>query len=478
MKRLPLPPSPTLPPTLAHALCSAAVAALVACGGGDAADDPPAVRGGAAGRNQAGAGASGGGQDPAPEPGAAVALPLVVDDVSWNTKQADVGNVQIALETPSATLLFGSRGLLVLAGGVIASSDDTATDFRDAAAVARTTDTRVLAVTGSGDVLEVADGDSLVAARDRLGLTGREVFWVRDAGGRAVFGLAEGIAVADSGQTGFFDLGPLSAVATESNRLAGLTPDGARVRVFDLVGGTLLEYPLPGVTAVAWDENLVPPRLLAAVGKTLYRADAAGNLVAAFEAPAAFAALASAPSGSSPRRTWGLVGSELAQVDTAAISITSGAALTGGRLFGSATGAWITSPSAPPRRLALHAASPEEDQWNKQVQPAFARSCTPCHLPGGSADADLSTYARWVELRDKIRKKVFGAGTVVPSMPPAGYPLSDTDRAAIETFTTGNDSAAGAGGAGGTGAGGTAGSSGKAGSGGKAGAGAGGSANQ
>jgi hypothetical protein len=441
-------------------------ALTAACGGSDpAADDGSRPgRGGSASGGTSGAGASAGAGAAPIEPGPAVALPLVVDEVDWNAKQADVGNVQIALETASATLLFGSRGLLVLAGGVIASADDTATDFRDAAAIARTTDTRILAVTGSGDVLEVADGDSLVAARDRLGLAGHEVFWVKDVGGRAVFGLEKGIAVADGGKTGFYDLDPLSSVAASATQVAGLSADGASVRVFDVVAGTLLEYPLPGVTAVAWDENLTPPRLLAAVGKTLYRADATAALVVAFEASAPFSALSSASADSSPRRTWGLVGSELAQIDSAAISVTTGAALSGTRLFGSATGAWVTSPSAPLRRLAMHAASPEEDLWNKTVQPAFAHSCTPCHLPGGTADADLSTYARWVELRAKIHRKVFGEGTVVPSMPPAGYPLSDSDRAAIATFTAADAGAAGA--------------AGSAGSGGGAGAAAAGSANQ
>lgn len=447
-------------------------ASFAACGGdGDAPADEPVLRGGSSSSNGgAGAGSSSAGSAGAVanEPTSAVTLPLVVDEVTWNAKKADVGVVQIALDTPSATLLFGSKGLQVLAGGVIASRDDTAVDFRDAAAVLRTTSTRTLAVTGTGDVLEVVDGDTLVAARDRLGLTGREVFWVRDAGGRAVFGLDGGIAVADDGKTGFYDVGRLSAPATTATLLAGVTNDGS-VRVFDFTTGTLIEYPLPGVTAVAWDESLTPPRLVAAVDKKLYRSASNGDLILSFDATAAFVALASTPSGSSPSRTWALIGTELAQVDTAAISITTGSALpgTGARLFASSTGTWITSPTSPLRRLALHAASPEEDQWNKEVQPAFARSCTPCHLPGGSADADLSTYARWVELREKIRKKVFGTDTIKPTMPPAGYPLSDSDRAAIDTFTSGG--AAGAGGAAGTG--GAAGAAGASGKGGAAGAG-------
>ena len=69
----------------------------------------------------------------------------------------------------------------------------------------------------------------------------------------------------------------------------------------------------------------------------------------------------------------------------------------------------------------------DDSHWQHDVQPVFARVCAHCHLPGGSADVDLSTAAAWTSEHDELVRRVIATRT----MPPAGTPFSESDRAAI-----------------------------------------------
>jgi mono/diheme cytochrome c family protein len=369
-----------------------------------------------------------------------------MDEVPWNVKSANVGNVQIVVDTGSATLVFGSLGMQVFTGGVVATADGALRDFRDAAIIAGATSNRVLVVAADGSVHEVENLKALVPATDRLGLSGKAASWVVGVQGRAVFGLPTGLAIADGDKTGFFDLTPLTHVSAAGSRLAGVANDAANVRVYDVLTNTLVGFSVPGATAVAFDGH-TPPRLVVAAGSTVYRENAKGELETFWTTPPAPVTSLSAADG----RLWAVVGEELARIDDTSVSLTSGKKLapTAG-LVASGLGAWITG--GPLRRLSLHAESPDEDNWNKSVQPVFARSCTPCHLPDGSAGTDLTTYERWDKKRPKIRTKVFGDGIEKATMPPVGYPLTDSDRAAIDVFTSASaGGAAGSAGAGGGG---------------------------
>lgn len=406
-------------------------AGLVAGCGGDETKPTP----GSGAGNGAGGNGTGDGLD-----ATFAVLDLVVDEVPWNTKGAEVGNVQIVVDTPSATLVLGSVGLRVFTAGVVATSDDAVKDFRGAAIITGATTNRVLVVGGDGNVSEVENLARLSPASDRLGLAGKDVRWVANANGRAVFGLPTGFAIADGGKTGLFDTTPLSQIAARGSLVAGLAEDAQNVRVFDVGANTLTGYAVPGATAVAFDAH-EPPRLLVAAGQTLYRQDEAGGLAVFWkDAPAPITALADADG-----RVWAIVGEELARVDDASVSVSKGAKLgAASKLQPSGLGSWIVG--GPLRRLSLHADTPDEDLWNKSIQPIFARSCTPCHLPGGSSGTNLSRYAIWDDKRATIRAKVLGEGDKKPTMPPAGYPISESDKAAIGVFTQGPGAAGGAGG--------------------------------
>lgn len=406
-------------------------------------DDPPASPAGTGGTGRAGNGGVDG-------PATFAVLDLAMDEVPWNAKAAEVGNVQIVVDTPSATLVFGSLGMQVFTAGVVATSDANAKDFRSAAVIAGPASNRVLVALADGTVSEVESLRFLGPASDRLGLGGKDVRWIANANGRAVFGLPTGVAIAEGGTTGFFDMPALASPCASGSRVAGLAEDAQNVRVFDASAGTLVGYPVPTATAVAFDAH-DPPRLVVAAGQTLYREDERGGLAIFWDAPAPITALASADG-----RVWAIVGEELARVDDASVALTKGSKLTAAsRLQASGLGAWITGGAL--RRLSLHAETPDEDLWNKSIQPIFARSCTPCHLPNGSSGTNLSSYGLWDDKRETIAFKVFGDATTPGTMPPAGYPLSATDKTAIGVFTASSVGGAAGGGGSAAGAGGTAG---------------------
>jgi Cytochrome C oxidase, cbb3-type, subunit III len=98
-------------------------------------------------------------------------------------------------------------------------------------------------------------------------------------------------------------------------------------------------------------------------------------------------------------------------------------------LIGSPTGdIWLGEKSGV-RRFSL-ARVIDDSKWHSQVEPVFARVCAHCHLPGGSADVDLSTAATWTSERDELVRRVI----VTKTMPPAGTALSDGDRAALASW--------------------------------------------
>ena len=83
------------------------------------------------------------------------------------------------------------------------------------------------------------------------------------------------------------------------------------------------------------------------------------------------------------------------------------------------------------RRYTLGATT-GDPSWTAKIQPIFRRVCAHCHLPGGSADIDLSTSAAWTREHDEIMRRVL----VTRTMPPAGTVLPDDDRATLSSWGT------------------------------------------
>jgi mono/diheme cytochrome c family protein len=86
------------------------------------------------------------------------------------------------------------------------------------------------------------------------------------------------------------------------------------------------------------------------------------------------------------------------------------------------------------RKFSGAAPSEALADWQATVQPVYAKVCSSCHAPGGTAGSDLSTVAGWKQHRDAIEKRVL----VDKSMPPKGSTFTDEDRAAVTAWLSRN----------------------------------------
>jgi mono/diheme cytochrome c family protein len=215
----------------------------------------------------------------------------------------------------------------------------------------------------------------------------------------------------------YWDDPAFAAMTAGGGRIAAVTAEG--VRVFDPTARRFLQYPLPGVTGAALDAM---GRLHVAAGAVYYAEDAMGQLVARVTARVPMRSLTF--SGS---RLWLVAGGALGAVEGDALAVADEVRVPAeASLRPSASGdVWVLGPATLERYGPDD--SPDRRLWEETVRPVFARRCTPCHQPGGTANVDLSTYAAWVMRRASVRTQVLDLGAMPPN-PPA---LAADDRAAL-----------------------------------------------
>jgi hypothetical protein len=176
--------------------------------------------------------------------------------------------------------------------------------------------------------------------------------------------------------------------------------------------------------------------LVVATPDALYIEDKGGQLCLRYLAKAHERPLHSL-AGTAPR-IWFAAGEELGVIETNdsadsdAIALTRGAQLPpAAQLVGSATGeVWVLAAGQLRRFGRDDGALHPSERWAQLIAPVYARACTACHLPGGRAGIDLSTVAAWDTRREVLRERVLHKR----SMPPAGSPLADADRASIAAW--------------------------------------------
>jgi mono/diheme cytochrome c family protein len=137
---------------------------------------------------------------------------------------------------------------------------------------------------------------------------------------------------------------------------------------------------------------------------------------------------------------WFADGDELGVVDGDHVAETSGAKIGAhAKLSTSPSGdVWVLSEGTLDRFARDDrdpGASTLGSTWASVIGPIFARSCSACHLPDGISGTDLSTASAWEGERPEIHERI----VVKRSMPPAGHPLSDEDRAVIQRWLEGAD---------------------------------------
>lgn len=371
------------------------------------------------------------GEDVAPEP-------VTVRPIEWNAAMADLGMLTAVVESGDDVAVFGERGMQWLSGGALLARDGRVMMWRDAASVPAGDGSAgrwVLAVDGAGHVWRVRDRMTLEDVTGRYGLgdlSVRSVTALDDT--RTVFGTDAGFAVADGNRVLRWNDPLFASVVAGGGRVAARTMSG--LRAFDVMTMRFVDYAVPGASAAAVDPD---GKLVVGTAQgALWREGAMGSL--AVGAPTVRGAVRSlARAGSN---LWVLAGGSLGVFDaTEGVRLAAGVTVPeGSRLVGSpGGGVWVLGDG----RLSRYALSvdPLVDQWEREVRPIFARRCTPCHLPGGTANIPLSRYAYWDEERDALRRAVVAERR----MPPPPSPLTEEERATIARWLN-----AGAGADGGT----------------------------
>jgi len=346
---------------------------------------------------------------------------LSLHAVEWNAAKADVGAVAAIVEDDEELVLFGAKGATTMAGGAVRMVIAGPKAWSDAATVpaADGIGDWTVGIADTGKVLRVR-GDLLEDVSARWGLSADKVRTVIGIDKTSVaFGFEGGLAIADGKRVTRYDGPKNGALAGGSGKLAWVDGD---VKVFTLADRKVRSFPIPRATAVAIDAN---GRLVVAAERALW-VERDGVLAQRWTADAAIGALSPAAA-----RMWIAVGSELAVLTGDTLAISKGAALApGARLHGTPKGdVWILSSSGV-RKISGTAPTEALADWQATVQPVYAKVCSSCHAPGGTAGTDLSTLAAWKQNRDAIERRVL----VDKSMPPKGTTFTDADRAAVAAW--------------------------------------------
>lgn len=197
--------------------------------------------------------------------------------------------------------------------------------------------------------------------------------------------------------------------------------------VFEASTGKLTRYAVDAPVAALID---TAGRLVVASTDTLYRESGTTltKLFVSSEAPLRGLSLSSGV-------VWLQVGDALAVLAEDGIRIAPSAMLpSDGKLIGSSTGdVWVLSRSTLRRFGEDSGGGADEETWQSTVQPVFTRLCSLCHMPGGSANLDLSTYKSWDARRMQLRLRLIEQK---PSpMPPKGAGvLTQDELAAVQAW--------------------------------------------
>ncbi len=348
---------------------------------------------------------------------------ITVSPVQWNVGGEDVGNVAAVAETAGDVALFGDKGALVFAGGALSTTDDTVKEWLSGATTIPAPDsaeTWLVANGADGRLYRLRALRTLEDVSDRYGLTDASVeSIVAGSGEWVVFGLKDGIAVADGTTVLRYD-GALRGLSAFGARAAGILSDNS-VRVIDLATMKAVGYSPTGAKATAFD---AAGKLWVETEHELLEENAGKLDVVYRDDRQTFHGLTYGGG-----HLWFGVGTELGLLEAGKVSIAKADIAADAALFGSPSGDVWTLSSGALSRFGLPVTGDEAD-WRTNVLPVYARVCSQCHAPGGTAGTDLSTYASWAQRRLAIHDRV----NVTKNMP-QGQSISDEDAQAVATWT-------------------------------------------
>jgi len=331
-----------------------------------------------------------------------------------DTAAIPLANVEQLVELGDALYAFGAHTIAIVRGGAVVANVPATVGRWGTATTIPALDGEgrwVVATDAEGAIYRVRATGELEPIAAQLGVPRASAI----AAAGSTIGLATdgGIAVSTDG-VHLARFAAAGALAVAQGRLA--ISDAHTTELWDLAHATRTSYPIAGHVAFLDAEHA--PRLVVSTPTQLFVEDN-GKLerIAAPHEPQVIVA---------GTRLWVAAGGALYAFDGAGLVRTATQVPRAARLFGARDGGiWI----ADGVHLASHAveARAEDRRWRADVEPVFQRVCAHCHLPGGSADLDLSTPAAWTAERGEIVRRVL----VTRTMPPAGTELGEADRAAL-----------------------------------------------
>ena len=370
-----------------------------------------------------------GGEEPAGVVVEVEAQPFTVRSVDWNPQAVDVGKVAAVAENGGVLAVLADTGSTVFSGGVVTATDGSVKGWTAASVIpaADGNGTWIAGIDGAGQVLRLRGGTYFEPVSDLYGLEAEVVLGVAALGGAGVaFALDGQLAVTDGMTITRYDVETYAGVAGADGRV-GSASEG-KARIFEAASASELSHELSGAEQATFD---AAGKLVVRTADAIYAEDEQGNLGLRYRAKSgALRELAA-----SDVRVWVVEGTELLSIEVDSVLRTAGAGISEtARLVGSPTGdVWSIDGGALGRFAAETGDSEDRGVWEKDVQPVYLGSCTPCHEPGGSAGADLSTYGAWVARREQIKDRV----VVAKTMPPTGIEFTEEGRAAIAGWIAG-----------------------------------------
>ena len=317
---------------------------------------------------------------------------------------------------------LGPGGARVIAGGAVVATS-APRSFAASATVAAPDGggAWIVGVDRDGRAVHVGAAGELEDVGDRFGLGGA-VHAIAAAGPLVAFALAPGVAWTDGVHPSLAidHAARYATIAAGASRFAGLARD--QVDVWEPAQGRVLTYRVPGARAIAFAGD----RLVVAADRAIWIED--GRRLAPRAVSAPVDALAA-----SGDRAWLTAGGALYTIELpdGVLARTRGVAIPpGARLFPARHGVWMVAAGAVADVELDTDADRDARTWSQEIAPVVGRVCARCHLPGGPANLDLSTYAAWSSHAAAIRNRVLDTET----MPPPGTELSDADRDAVRRW--------------------------------------------
>lgn len=354
-------------------------------------------------------------------------MPLSLHSVSWNAKSVATGKIAAVAELAEDTVVFSDQGALVFTAGLLLNTDATTKGWSSAATVIPAGDLAgqwLVGVDAKGHLRRLRDRAVMEDVSDRYGLRSDVILDVAAANSatHVVFALDSELAVADGKNVVRYPV-KLRSVQGGSGRVVGLA-DGTAI-AFEPATGAIKRFGLPAAAVSAVIDTA--GRVVIATADTLYREQSRelGSgidvLYVSTDAPLRGLALASG-------EVWVQIGEKLAMLAADALKLSPPLGLPAdAKLLGSPTGdVWVLAGGTLRRFAEDSVGGEDEEVWRQTVQPVFTRLCALCHMPGGSANLDLSTYKSWDLRRAAVKQRVIDQK---PSpMPPKGAGTATQDE--------------------------------------------------